>query len=270
MQCRKPKPHSKAARQQTDDSVIDLTDEPHAQEVTTSDPAILSVQSKLMSRQSAEAAKAATQQAPDQRLKAKVVDSAAPSTDVLRKPIKQSRNPAAQGKHASRRAHASTGKASVKPAPCPAPDNVKRLPRPVPASATGWPQAPASAPSAPVQAPRSTACHPVSVSAPASLSTYTRHSASAQKIGHGLSPTQAPAVTPRLAEEACSTLHHTDTHMVPMSTAEMGSILNGSLPAAHQLSQHNIQRLQAAFGDVASCKTCCRWRIHIIAHGMSG
>lgn len=30
----------------------------------------------------------------------------------------------------------------------------------------------------------------------------------------------------------------------------MGRILNGSLPAAHQLSQHNIQQLQAAFGDV--------------------
>ena len=39
--------------------------------------------------------------------------------------------------------------------------------------------------------------------------------------------------------------------MVPTSIVEMGSILNGSLPAAHQLSQHNIQQLQAAFGDVA-------------------
>lgn len=75
MQCRKPKPHSKAARQQTDDSIIDLTDEPHAQEVTMSDPATLLVQSKPMSCQTAETAKVAIQQAPNQRLKARVVDS---------------------------------------------------------------------------------------------------------------------------------------------------------------------------------------------------
>ena len=252
MQCRKTKPHSKAARQQTDDTITDLTDEPQAQEVTMSDPATMPIQSKPMSCQTAEAAKAATQQASNLKLEAEVVDSAASGIVVLQNSIKQSENPAAQGKHV----HASTGKASVKPASYPASNNPDSLPQLVPASATGWPQAPASAslaPPAPLAPAHTTARHPVAgpVRAPASSLTCTQHPASAQRTGHEPSPTQAPAFTPRLAKQASSTFHHADTHLVPTSMAEMGRVLNGSLPAAHQLSQHSIQQLQAAFGDVA-------------------